>query len=177
MRPIAVHSGGRELALADLRLPIVPADLVAGEGDWEVEIGFVIGTRAKSVTQAAALSHVAGYFVCNDVSEREDQIERGGQWVKGKSHDTYGPIGPWLVTRDEIPNPQKLNLWCDINGQRIAAEAEGLESHGLKRAVAGEDHQIGPGDFLAILLLDRIAPRETSSTTRPATCCALRFSS
>ena len=87
--------------------------------DWEVEIGFVIGTRAKSVTQAAALSHVAGYFVCNDVSEREDQIERGGQWVKGKSHDTYGPIGPWLVTRDEIPNPQKLNLWCDINGQRM----------------------------------------------------------
>lgn len=87
--------------------------------DWEVEIGFVIGTQAKSVSQAKALSHVAGYFVCNDVSERENQIEHGGQWVKGKSHDTYGPIGPWLVTRDEIPNPQKLNLWCDINGERM----------------------------------------------------------
>jgi len=87
--------------------------------DWEVEIGFVIGAQAKSVSQSAALSHVAGYFVCNDVSERENQIEHGGQWVKGKSHDTYGPIGPWLVTRDEVPNPQKLNLWCDINGKRM----------------------------------------------------------
>lgn len=87
--------------------------------DWEVEIGFVIGARAKSVSQSKALSHVAGYFVCNDVSERENQIEHGGQWVKGKSHDTYGPIGPWLVTRDEVPNPQTLNLWCDINGKRM----------------------------------------------------------
>ena len=89
--------------------------------DWEVEIGFAIGAQAKSVSQAKALSHVAGYFVCNDVSERENQIEHGGQWVKGKSHDTYGPIGPWLVTRDEIPNPQKLDLWCDINGERMQA--------------------------------------------------------
>lgn len=87
--------------------------------DWEVEIGFVIGAQAKSVPQSKALNHVAGYFVCNDVSERENQIEHGGQWVKGKSHDTYGPIGPWLVTRDEVPNPQKLNLWCDINGKRM----------------------------------------------------------
>jgi 2-keto-4-pentenoate hydratase/2-oxohepta-3-ene-1,7-dioic acid hydratase in catechol pathway len=87
--------------------------------DWEVEIGFVIGTEVKSVAKSKALSHVAGYFLCNDVSERENQIERGGQWVKGKSHDTYGPIGPWLVTRDEIPNPQNLNLWCDINGKRM----------------------------------------------------------
>ncbi len=87
--------------------------------DWEVEIGFVIGARARSVPQSKALDHVAGYFVCNDVSERENQIEHGGQWVKGKSHDTYGPIGPWLVTRDEVPNPQKLNLWCDINGKRM----------------------------------------------------------
>ncbi len=89
--------------------------------DWEVEIGFAIGAQAKSVSQAKALGHVAGYFVCNDVSERENQIEHGGQWVKGKSHDTYGPIGPWLVTRDEIPNPQKLDLWCDINGERMQA--------------------------------------------------------
>jgi 2-keto-4-pentenoate hydratase/2-oxohepta-3-ene-1,7-dioic acid hydratase in catechol pathway len=87
--------------------------------DWEVEIGFVIGTEAKSVPKARALDHVAGYFLANDVSERQNQIERGGQWVKGKSHDTYGPIGPWLVTRDEIPNPQKLKLWLDLNGERM----------------------------------------------------------
>lgn len=87
--------------------------------DWEVEIGFVIGTPAKNVSKARALDHVAGYFLCNDVSERQNQIERGGQWVKGKSHDTYGPIGPWLVTKDEVPNPQKLNLWCDVNGERM----------------------------------------------------------
>lgn len=87
--------------------------------DWEVEIGFVIGTEAKNVSKARALDHVAGYFVCNDVSERQNQIERGGQWVKGKSHDTYGPIGPWLVTKDEVPNPQKLKLWCDVNGERL----------------------------------------------------------
>ncbi len=98
---------------------VLPAKSV--KTDWEVEIGFVIGAQAKSVSQSTALSHVAGYFVCNDVSERENQIEHGGQWVKGKSHDTYGPIGPWLVTRDEVPNPQKLNLWCDINGERMQA--------------------------------------------------------
>ena len=87
--------------------------------DWEVEIGFVIGTTAKNVSKARALDHVAGYFLCNDVSERENQIEKGGQWVKGKSHDTYAPIGPWLVTADDVPNPQKLDLWCDVNGERM----------------------------------------------------------
>ena len=87
--------------------------------DWEVEIGFVIGTEAKNVSKARALDHVAGYFLCNDVSERENQIEKGGQWIKGKSHDTYAPIGPWLVTADDVPNPQKLNLWCDVNGERM----------------------------------------------------------
>lgn len=87
--------------------------------DWEVEIGFVIGTEAKNVSKARAMDHVAGYFLANDVSERQNQIERGGQWVKGKSHDTYGPIGPWLVTKDEIPNPQKLKIWLDLNGERM----------------------------------------------------------
>lgn len=87
--------------------------------DWEVEIGFVIGIEAKNVSKARALDHVAGYFLANDVSERQNQIERGGQWVKGKSHDTYGPIGPWLVTKDEIPNPQKLKIWLDLNGERM----------------------------------------------------------
>lgn len=87
--------------------------------DWEVELGVVIGQRARYVTQKDALSHVAGYCVVNDLSEREYQIERGGTWDKGKGCDTFGPIGPWLVTRDEVPNPQTLNLWLDLNGQRM----------------------------------------------------------
>ena len=87
--------------------------------DWEVELGVVIGTRAQHVSEADALGHVAGYCVVNDVSERAFQIERGGQWVKGKSCDTFGPIGPWLVTRDEVPDPQALNLWLDLDGKRM----------------------------------------------------------
>jgi 2-keto-4-pentenoate hydratase/2-oxohepta-3-ene-1,7-dioic acid hydratase in catechol pathway len=86
--------------------------------DWEVEIAAIIGTRAKYVSEADALNHVAGYCICNDVSERNFQIERLGQWTKGKSHDTFGPVGPWLVTKDEIPNVQSLSMWLDVNGQR-----------------------------------------------------------
>ena len=86
--------------------------------DWEVEIAAIIGTRAKYVTEADALNHVAGYCVCNDVSERNFQIERLGQWTKGKSHDTFGPLGPWLVTKDEIADVQKLSMWLDVNGKR-----------------------------------------------------------
>jgi 2,4-didehydro-3-deoxy-L-rhamnonate hydrolase len=86
--------------------------------DWEIEIGIVIGTRARYVSQKDALKHVAGYTLCNDVSEREYQIERGPQWDKGKGCDTFGPIGPWLVTTEEITNPQKLDMWLDVNGQR-----------------------------------------------------------
>jgi 2,4-diketo-3-deoxy-L-fuconate hydrolase len=85
--------------------------------DWEVELGVVIGTRAQYVTQARALDHVAGYCVVNDVSERNFQLERGSQWDKGKGCDTFGPIGPYLVTRDEVPDPQALELWLDVNGQ------------------------------------------------------------
>ena len=87
--------------------------------DWEVELGVVIGTRASHVSQKSALDHVAGYCVINDVSEREYQLERGGTWDKGKGCDTFGPIGPWLVTRDEVPNPQALGMWLDINGVRM----------------------------------------------------------
>jgi 2,4-didehydro-3-deoxy-L-rhamnonate hydrolase len=86
--------------------------------DWEVEIGIVIGTKASYVTKKDALSYVAGYVVSNDVSEREYQIERGGLWDKGKGCDTFGPLGPWLVTTDEIPNPQKLEMWLDVNGEK-----------------------------------------------------------
>jgi 2-keto-4-pentenoate hydratase/2-oxohepta-3-ene-1,7-dioic acid hydratase in catechol pathway len=89
------------------------------KSDWEVELGVVIGTRARYVSQKAALDHVAGYCTINDVSEREYQIERGGTWDKGKGCDTFGPIGPWLVTRDEIANPQKLEMWLDVNGKRM----------------------------------------------------------
>lgn len=86
--------------------------------DWEVELGIVIGKEAKYVSETEALSHVAGYCVVNDVSEREFQIEKGGQWIKGKSCDTFAPIGPWVVTKDEIPNPQKLKMWLDVDDQK-----------------------------------------------------------
>lgn len=89
------------------------------KGDWEVELGVIIGTRARYVSQKEALNHVAGFCVINDVSEREWQMERGLTWDKGKGFDTFGPIGPWLVTRDEVPNPQKLAMWLDLNGKRM----------------------------------------------------------
>ena len=87
--------------------------------DWEVELGIVIGTKARYVSQKDALNFVAGYCTINDVSEREYQLERGPQWDKGKGCDTFGPIGPWLVTTDEITNPQKLGMWLDVNGKRF----------------------------------------------------------
>ena len=86
--------------------------------DWEVELGIVIGAHTKYVSQENALDHVAGYCVVNDVSERQWQLEQGGQWIKGKSGDTYGPIGPWLVTRDEVPDPQNLDMWLEVNDKR-----------------------------------------------------------
>lgn len=87
--------------------------------DWEVELGVVIGTRARYVSEDTALDHVAGYCVCNDVSERAFQLEGTGQWIKGKSCDTFGPVGPWLVTADEVPDPQNLPLFCEVNGKRF----------------------------------------------------------
>ena len=86
--------------------------------DWEAELGVVIGTRAHHVEEATALSHVAGYCIVNDVSERAFQIERGGQWTKGKSCDSFAPVGPWLVTADEVPDPQNLTIYLDVNGER-----------------------------------------------------------
>ena len=87
--------------------------------DWEVELGVVIGKRASYVEEAEALDYVAGYCVANDVSEREFQIERGGTWDKGKGCDSFGPLGPWLVTRDEVPDPQNLAMWLEVNGKRF----------------------------------------------------------
>jgi 2-keto-4-pentenoate hydratase/2-oxohepta-3-ene-1,7-dioic acid hydratase in catechol pathway len=87
--------------------------------DYEVELAVIIGTRAKNVSEAKALSHVAGYAICNDVSERSLQVGGPGEWIKAKSYDSFGPLGPWLVTTDEIPDPQNLSLTLDLNGQRM----------------------------------------------------------
>jgi 2-keto-4-pentenoate hydratase/2-oxohepta-3-ene-1,7-dioic acid hydratase in catechol pathway len=96
---------------------IIPKD--SSKLDWEVELAIVIGRRAKYIaSEKEALNHVAGYCVCNDVSERFFQIERSGQWMKGKGCENFGPVGPWLVTRDEIKNPQNLDMWLDVNGER-----------------------------------------------------------
>jgi 2,4-diketo-3-deoxy-L-fuconate hydrolase len=88
------------------------------KSDWEVELGVVIGDIARDVSVEEAMHHVAGYAVINDLSERAFQLEHGGQWVKGKSCDGFGPIGPWLVTRDEVPDPQNLAMWLEVNGHR-----------------------------------------------------------
>jgi 2,4-diketo-3-deoxy-L-fuconate hydrolase len=96
---------------------VIPKNSV--KTDWEVELGVVIGTRASYVDEANALDHVAGYCVANDVSEREFQLERGPTWDKGKGCDTFCPLGPWLVTKDEVPDPQNLAMWLDVNGQRF----------------------------------------------------------
>ncbi|GBE44649.1 ureidoglycolate lyase [bacterium BMS3Bbin10] len=89
------------------------------KADWEAELAVIIGRKTKHVSAADALSHVAGYAVCNDVSERAYQFESTGDWLKGKSQDTWGPLGPWLVTRDEIPDPQALGIWLEVNGTRM----------------------------------------------------------
>ena len=96
---------------------MIPRDSI--KTDWEVELGVVIGDIARDVTREQALDHVAGYLVVNDISEREFQLEHSGQWVKGKSCDTFGPIGPYLVTRDEVPDPQNLSMWLEVNGHRF----------------------------------------------------------
>lgn len=108
-------------ATTSLSGPNDPVMLPKGsmKGDWEVELGVVIGAKAQYVPEKDALSFVAGYCIANDVSEREFQLERGTQWDKGKGCDTFCPLGPWLVTRDEVPNPQRLGMWLDLNGQRM----------------------------------------------------------
>ena len=96
---------------------VLPKDSV--KGDWEVELGVVIGSKARYVSEADALGRIAGYCVVNDVSERDYQFNRGGTWDKGKGCDTFGPVGPWLVTADEIPDPQNLDMWLNLNGRRM----------------------------------------------------------
>jgi 2-keto-4-pentenoate hydratase/2-oxohepta-3-ene-1,7-dioic acid hydratase in catechol pathway len=119
--------------------------------DWEVELGVVIGKRARHVPEALALDHVAGYCVVNDLSERAHQLEGTGQWFKGKSHDTFGPIGPWLVTRDEIPDPQALGLWLEVDGHRYQQGSTRTMVHGVARLVSylSDYCTLMPGDVIS----------------------------
>ena len=119
--------------------------------DWEVELGVVIGARASYVSEKDALAHVAGYCVVNDVSERAYQLERGGgQWTKGKGCPTFGPIGPWLVTADEVPNPQKLSMWLDVNGERMQSGSTATMIFGVARLVSeiSQFMILEPGDVI-----------------------------
>ncbi|WP_293225196.1 fumarylacetoacetate hydrolase family protein [Ottowia sp.] len=120
------------------------------KSDWEVELGVVIGRTARHVALKDALAHVAGYCVVNDVSEREYQLERGGTWDKGKGCDTFGPIGPWLVTRDEVPAPQRLGLWLDVNGERMQTGSTRTMIFGVARLVAYTSRfmTLQPGDVV-----------------------------
>ncbi|MGO7584846.1 fumarylacetoacetate hydrolase family protein [Rhizobium ruizarguesonis] len=119
--------------------------------DWEVELGVVIGKTAKYVTKAEALDYVAGYCVSNDVSERAFQTERAGQWTKGKSCDTFGPIGPWLVTKDEIPEPQNLGMWLTVNGQKMQNGSSKTMVYGVAFLVSylSQFMSLHPGDVIS----------------------------
>ncbi|MCC4245979.1 fumarylacetoacetate hydrolase family protein [Stappia indica] len=119
--------------------------------DWEVELAVVIGRHAKYVSEADALSHVAGYCVANDVSERDFQTKRAGQWTKGKSADTFGPLGPWLVTRDEVSDPQALDLWLDLNGKRMQTGSTATMIFGVAKVISylSQMMSLHPGDVIS----------------------------
>jgi len=119
--------------------------------DWEVELAVVIGTRAKYVSEAAALKHVAGYAITNDVSERDFQLERAGQWTKGKSCDNYGQIGPWLVTRDAVQDPQDLSMWLTVNGQTMQSGSTRTMVYGVAHLVSylSQFMTLHPGDVIS----------------------------
>ena len=119
--------------------------------DWEVELGIVIGKPASYVPEHDAMDHVAGYCVVNDVSEREYQIERGGTWDKGKGCDTFGPTGPWLVTKDEVPDPQALKMWLDVDGQRMQDGSTATMIFGVRKLVSYVSHflTLHAGDIIA----------------------------
>ncbi len=119
--------------------------------DWEVELGVVIGRKAKYVSEAEAMDHVAGYCVVNDVSERAFQTERAGQWTKGKSSDTFGPTGPWLVTRDEVADPQKLKMWLTVNGETRQDGSTATMVYGVAFLVSylSQFMSLHPGDIIS----------------------------
>ncbi len=130
-------------------------DVIIPEGsvktDWEVELAVIIGTKAKNVPEEQAMDHVAGYAVCNDVSEREWQIERGGTWDKGKGCDTFGPLGPWLVTKDEIADPQDLPMWLELDGKRMQDGSTRTMIFGVRHLVSYVSRFITlhPGDVIS----------------------------
>ncbi|TGD43842.1 FAA hydrolase family protein [Pseudotabrizicola sediminis] len=119
--------------------------------DWEVELGVIIGTRAKYASEADALKHVAGYAVTNDVSERAFQTERAGQWTKGKSCDNFGQLGPWLVTRDEVEDPQNLAMWLKVNGQTMQNGATRTMVYGVAHVISylSQFMTLHPGDVIS----------------------------
>ena len=121
------------------------------KSDWEVELGVVIGSHAKYVPEENALDHVAGYCVINDLSEREFQIEHSGQWTKGKSADTFGPVGPWLVTRDEVADPQNLSMWLEVNGRRFQNGSTATMVYGARFLVSylSRFMSLHPGDIIS----------------------------
>jgi 2,4-didehydro-3-deoxy-L-rhamnonate hydrolase len=123
----------------------------ATKTDWEVELGVVIGTGGRYIDEADAMNHVAGYCVVHDVSEREYQLERGGQWDKGKGCDTFGPIGPWLVTADEVPDPQDLPLWLEVDGHRYQNGSTRTMVFGVRHLVSylSRFMSLQPGDVIA----------------------------
>jgi len=118
--------------------------------DWECELAIVIGSRASYVGEADALSHVAGYCICNDVSERKYQLEGTGQWMKGKGCPTFGPLGPWMVTADEIPDPQKLSMWLDVDGERMQNGSTATMIFGVRTLVSyiSQFMILEPGDVI-----------------------------
>jgi 2-keto-4-pentenoate hydratase/2-oxohepta-3-ene-1,7-dioic acid hydratase in catechol pathway len=139
-------------AITCLQGPNDPVTIPRGstKTDWEVELGVVIGTRASYVEEADALDYVAGYAVINDISEREYQMERGGTWDKGKGCDTFGPVGPWLVTRDEVGDVQALDMWLDLNGQRMQTGNTKTMIFGVAKLVSylSEFMTLEPGDII-----------------------------
>jgi len=120
------------------------------KSDWEVELGVIIGRKAKNIAEKDAMKHVAGYCVVNDLSEREFQIERSGQWTKGKCYDTFGPIGPYLVTKDEVKEPQNLHLWLELNGKRVQDGNTKTMVYGVQFLVAylSQFFTLLPGDII-----------------------------
>jgi ureidoglycolate lyase len=124
---------------------------IAQKPDWEVELGVVIGKEARNIDEKDSLDHIAGYCVSNDLSERYFQNERGGQWTKGKSADTFGPIGPWLVTPDEVPDPQNLKMWLEVDGHRYQNGSTKTMIFGVKMVVAyiSQFMSLQPGDIIS----------------------------
>jgi ureidoglycolate lyase len=120
------------------------------KSDWEVELGVIIGSVTKNIKKKDAAKHIAGYCTINDLSEREFQAERSGQWTKGKSYDTFGPVGPWLVTADEVKDPQKLDMWLELNGKRVQSGSTSTMVFGVYHIVAylSQFFTLMPGDII-----------------------------